>query len=294
MTQSVGKQLEDRGWLQGSIIEKVHSLPLIFAGTCIDVDPNELAALDFVLIIATQSCNIANANVNTVQLAVAYHIDSRDRNKEFNKHPRELDTRYISLVESQDGDGDGDGNNSVALLEHSVRINILEKIFIPKEMLLDIPRNEDLTFQEYDKSSFVDWLGSHYTKPALPTQFNDMIATVRKKKSKPSRKKEKALVGDFLGVYVNIHPDRDLKENEQYKVQMLGLVDPTADLAEAQGCLDNYATILSTAGMNVVASAKHSTKISVAVLQDFKRLYLDELSYSEENDVPPDVRPGIY
>ncbi|TVL59203.1 hypothetical protein AYJ00_13620 [Shewanella algae] len=68
MTQSVGKRLEDRGWLQGSIIEKDHSLPLIFAGTCIDVDPNELAALDFVLIIATQSCNIANANVNTVQL----------------------------------------------------------------------------------------------------------------------------------------------------------------------------------------------------------------------------------
>lgn len=286
MTQPVGQQLEKRGWLQGSIIDKAQSLPLIYQSTCIDVIPDELAAHDFVLVVATQSCNIANIGVNTVQLAIAYHIESRDRNKEFNKHPRELDTRYNSLADTD--------SEEVALLEHNIRINIQEKIFVPKELLLNVDLDTDLTFQDYEQNSFVDWLGSHYTKPALPTQFNDMIAAVRKKKKKPTRNKEKALIADFLGVYVNIHPNRDLQEGEQYNVQLLGLVNPASDLENAKECLANYATILSDAGMNVKPAAKHSTQVSVALLQDFKRFYLDELSYSEESDTPPDVRPGIF
>ncbi|HHF3085174.1 TPA: hypothetical protein ACPJ1F_003383 [Vibrio diabolicus] len=288
MTQPVGQQLEKRGWLQGSIIDKAQSLPLIYQGICIDVNPDELAAQDFVLVVVTQSCNIANNGVNTVQLAVAYHIESRDRNKEFNKHPRELDTRYNSLVD------DTDGEEEVVLLEHNIRINIQEKIFIPKELLLGVDLDTDLFFQNYEQSSFVDWLGAHYTKPALPTQFNDMIADIRKKKKKPTRNKEKALTADFLGVYVNIHPNRDLQDGEQYNVQLLGLVNPASDLGEAEECLKNYATILSDAGMNVKTVAKYSTQVSVALLQDFKRFYLDELSYSEESDAPPDVRPGIF
>jgi hypothetical protein len=286
MTQSVGKQLETQGWLQGALIDRAQALPLIFQGVCIDIEPDQLAALDFMLVVATQSCNIANAGVNTIQLAVAYHIESRDRNKEFNKHPRELDT-YYSVLEEGD-------NEEAQAFERSIRINIQEKIFIPKELLLDVQLDENIIFSDYELSSFVDWLGAHYTKPALPTQFNDMIAAVRSKKSKPVRKKEKALVGDFLGVYVNIYPNRDLKDNEQYQVKLLGLVNPKSDENEALECLNKYATILSDAGMNVSVAAKLSTKVPVAYLQGFKRMYLDELSYSEENEAPPDVRPGIF
>lgn len=286
MTQSVGKQLEDRGWLQGSIINKEQSLPLIYQGTCIDVTPDCLAAHDFMLIVATQSCNIANAGVNTIQLAVAYHIGSRDRNKEFNKHPRELDTFYHSFEPT--------GSDEGKTLEQSIRVNIQEKIFIDKEKLLEVTLDGNVNFPEYELNSFVDWLGAHYTKPALPTQFNDMIADVRKRKPKPTRRKEKALNGDFLGVYVNIHPNRDLRDNEQYNVILLGLVNPTSSEEEALECLHSYSSILSDAGMHVNVSAKHSTKVSVAAIQDFKRLYLDELSYSEETEVPPDVRPGIF
>jgi hypothetical protein len=286
MTLSVGKQLESKGWLQGSIISKLSGLPLIYQGILVDIVAEELAGYNFVLIVATQSCNIANSAVNTVQLAIGYHIDSREKNREFNKHPREIDTWYNTIRST--------GSEEVIVLENSIRINILEKIFIPKALLLEVELSEDLIFQDYEKSSFVDWLGSHYTKPALPTQFNDLIATVKSKNNKKVRKKEKALITDFLGVYVNIHPNRDLNNGEQYKVKLLGLVKPQSDLDIAEKCLENYSTILSDAGMDVTKIARHSTKVSVAVLQDFKRLYLDELSYSEEEDSPPDVSPGIF
>jgi hypothetical protein len=286
MPLSVGRQLEKKGWLQGSIISDLSGLPLIHRGILVDITPEKLSESNFVLIVATQSCNIANEAVNTVQLAVGYHIDSRSKNREFNKHPREIDTWYNSICSI--------GNEEVIVLEKSIRINVLEKIFIPKELLLGVELSEDLVFQDYEKSSFVDWLGSHYTKPALPTQFNDLIAAVKKRNSKKFRSKEKALITSFLGVYVNIYPNRDLNNGEQYKVKLLGLVKPQSDLDIAEKCLENYSTILSEAGMDVTKTAKHSTKVSVAVLQDFKRLYLDELSYSQEEDTPPDVKPGIF
>lgn len=286
MTLSIGKQLESKGWLQGSIISKVSGLPLIYQGILVDIVAEELAEHDFILIVATQSCNIANSAVNTVQLAIGYHVDSREKSREFNKHPREIDTWYNSIRSK--------GSEEVIVLENSIRINILEKIFIPKALLLEVEHSEDLIFQDYEKSSFVDWLGSHYTKPALPTQFNDLIATVKSKSSKKIRKKEKALITDFLGVYVNIYPNRDLNNGEKYKVKLLGLVKPQSDLDIAEKCLDNYSKILSDAGMDVTKIARHSTKVSVAVLQDFKRLYLDELSYSEEENSPPDVNPGLF
>jgi hypothetical protein len=286
MPLSVGRQLEKKGWLQGSIISDLSGLPLIHRGILVDITPEKLSESNFVLIVATQSCNIANEAVNTVQLAVGYHIDSRSKNREFNKHPREIDTWYNSICSI--------GNEEVIVLEKSIRINVLEKIFIPKELLLGVELSEDLVFQDYEKSSFVDWLGSHYMKPALPTQFNDLIAAVKKRNSKKFRSKEKALITSFLGVYVNIYPNRDLNNGEQYKVKLLGLVKPQSDLDIAEKCLENYSTILSEAGMDVTKTAKHSTKVSVAVLQDFKRLYLDELSYSQEEDTPPDVKPGIF
>lgn len=283
MTLSVGKVLEERGWLQCTVIDKGCGLPLLYNGTLIDVDADSVAQYDFVLVVATQSCNIANKDVNTVQLNIGYHIDNKDKSREFNKHPRELDTSYYSLKTDE------------GAIEQNIRININEKVFIPKELLLEIEVAGDLFIQDYEKSSYVDWLGAHYTKPALPTHFNDQIAAVKRKNSKKFRKKEKSLSADFLGVYVRIHPNRDLVDNEQYKVQLLGLVKPGADIDVAGQSLGNYSTILSDAGMNVTHAARYSTKVSVAALQDFQRIYLDELSYSEETEeLPPDVSPGLF
>ncbi|MCU8069890.1 hypothetical protein [Shewanella sp. SM32] len=286
MSLSIGKQLEARGWLQGSIIDKEHCRTLLEHATLIDVDLDHLLSKDFVLIVATQSCNLANDNVNTAQLIIAYHIDKRDGSKEFNKHPRELDSFYIRF---------SDKNGEHLHIEQSFRVNILEKVFISKELLLNVSLNDNIVFGEYNKSSFVDWLGAHYTKPALPTKFNELVDASKKNLgAKKARKKEKALTTVFLGIYVNIYPNRDIEENERYKVNLLGLVSPKEDLTSAKESLDSYVEVLIAADMDVNAVAAHSTRISVAVLQDYKRFYLDELSYGSEQTPPPDVAPGIY
>lgn len=281
---SMGKAIESCGWLQGKLIPKASAQTILKEAILIDVELSELEAKDFDLIVVTQSCNLANEAVPTVQLAIAHHIDKRDKQKEYNKHPREFDM-YYSFVHEEDGESKS--------MEQNIRINILEKVFVHKSHLLTTTFNSDAVINDLELRSFVDWLGCHYTKPALPTEFNNQIDVVRRKNSKKFRKKEKGLSADFLGIYVLISPDRDLHKGEKYSVNMLGLVDPNSDIENAQKCLVEYADLLKEANMNVNFFAKHSTKVSVALLQDYQRLYLDDLSYGGGEPPPPDVNPGI-
>lgn len=280
MTRSTGKLLEDRGWLQCALIDKDQALPLLSKGILIDLSAETTAQSDFVLILATQSCNLAHSDVNTVQLGMGYHIGEKDKARQNNKHPRELDTFY--LLKKEEGP-----------VEQNIRININEKIFIPKDLLLNVNLREEMYIPDYEKKSYVNWLGSHFTKPALPTHFNDLIAAEKRKGGKKARKKEKALA-DFLGVYIQLYPNRDLGDNEKYQANLLLLVKPEADLDKAAQLLESYAEVLINAGIDVKQEAQYSTKISVAVLQNFQRIYLDELSYSEKGDLPPDVKTSIF
>lgn len=287
MTESISTTLEKRGWLQGALINKEQSLTLLAKSTLIDVILQDLEDKDFDLIVVTQSCNIASDKVTTIQLAIAYHLESRDKQREYNKAPRELDTYYFETIEIK---------GEATSIERSVRIKILEKVFLPKLELLSVSRKQDVLFAEKEKRSFVDWLGAHYTKPALPTQFNDMIAAQKNKTNgskKNARKKEKKLQTNFLGVYVNIIPNRDLQDGEQYSVQLLGLINSDADTSTAIQELDDFTNILKDAGMIIQSSVKSENQVSVAVIRNFTRFYLDELSYSENSHFPPDIHPGI-
>lgn len=281
---SIGSAVESKGWLQGCFIPKDKAMRLLQSSTLIDLDLDDLRTKEFDLVVVTQSCNLANNSVNTVQLAVAYHIEERERNKEYNKHPRELDTFY-TLISGDDVDSE--------TTQINIRICILEKIFAHKSLLLETTFSDDILFADQELRSFVEWLGCHYTKPALPTQFNSMIDAEKRKNSKKSRKKEKKLSADFLGIYVAISPDRDLEEDESYDVNLLGITPPKADIENANQCLKEYALLLADAGMEVKHRAMPSNKVSIHLLQDFKRLYLDELSYGAGDEPPPDVRPGI-
>ncbi|CAH7182273.1 conserved hypothetical protein [Vibrio chagasii] len=281
---SIGKAIESCGWLQGKIISKDNAQEILKNATFIDVEFSELADKHFDLIVVTQSCNLANEAVPTVQLAIAHHIGTRDKQKEYNKHPRDFDM-YYSFAE-------GEGEESTTMVQN-IRINILEKVFVHKSYLLSTAFNSQALIGDLELRSFVDWLGCHYTKPALPTEFNNQIDAVRRKNTKKFRKKEKGLSADFLGIYVLISPDRDIVQGETYSVNMLGLVDPSSDLDGAAECLVDYAELLEAAGMKVKYAARYSTKVSVATLQDYQRLYLDELSYGSGDAPPPDVKPGI-
>lgn len=277
--EGLGKHLEDSGWLQGAIITQSDAKKVIDASNCIDVDLQCIESREFVLIVVTQSCNLVNDCVQTVQLCIGELIESPNKGFEYNKNPRTLDTFFTSLSDNED---------PADIARQYIRIDILEKIFAPKDVLASVDFARNIKFSELEKRSFVDWLGAHYTKPALPTDFNNALSSIPSKKR---RNAEKGLSKDFLGFYVKIYPDRELRKGEQYSIQLLGLMMDEANKESADNAMQKYAELIKTAGVDVSAVAvMRKSEVSLAVFDDFSRIYLDELSYREGGNYPPDLR----
>ena len=74
--EGLGKVLEESGWLQGAIIRHSDAKEILQSSICIDVDLESIASRKFVLLVATQSCNLVNDVVQTVQLCIAELIES--------------------------------------------------------------------------------------------------------------------------------------------------------------------------------------------------------------------------
>tara|TARA_Y100000780_G_C13688973_1_gene418747 strand:+ start:1677 stop:2522 length:846 start_codon:yes stop_codon:yes gene_type:complete len=275
--EGIGRLLEESGWLQGAIIGPEYIERILSASTCIDVDAQAIERRDVVLVVATQSCNLVNEAVNTTQLCIAELIDAPNQNFEYNKHPRKLDT-FFSKGSNESPPGDID--------KQYIRIDILEKVFVSKDVLVDIDFERNIQFSELEKKSFVDWLGSHYTKSALPTDFNNILASSSQRKR---RKVEKGLSKDFLGFYVKIYPNRELKKGEEYNIQLLGLMMDEADKRSAESAMAQYKNLVEATGINVTGVAvMRKSEVSLAMFDGFSRIYLDELSYREGDNFPPD------
>lgn len=72
------------------------------------------------------------------------------------------------------------------------------------------------------------------------------------------------------------------------------MLDSDSDAEQANKDLESFATIMSDSGMIVQTAARSEKEISIAVIKEFERFYLDELTFgSNENNFPPDVSPGI-
>jgi hypothetical protein len=275
-----GSDLEAKGWLQGCIIEKQQALILLEMKDtiCIDIDKVKLAEEDFVLLVASQSCDIARNEVPSVQLLIARIVESRDPQKSYNSHPRLLDT-YVTKV------------NSEAVCEISFRISVLEKVFTPKLNLLEISYLDSVTWGVQEERSYRNWLGEHYDRPALPTSFNDLLKRSEKKLKAAAQQSNAHL----YGIYIRLNPNRELNQGEQYQVQLLGALTNNGNAVIAQSKIDRYKELLIAAGINVThAVVREKKQISMEVLEGMTRFHLDYLSYrTDTEELPAEVQPGI-
>ncbi|MGF1764838.1 hypothetical protein [Aliivibrio kagoshimensis] len=280
---SLGEQLEMNGWLQGSIISGNCAIETLKQCRVIDLDVSRLVKDEFILIVASQSCYIARSDdESSIQLVVASIIDKTDGNKEFNKNPRFIHCTGRTVIGSEE---------SAKIEEIYFEIKVVEKLFIKKKHLINTSIDHDISITEQDRRSFVNWLGGHYTKPALPTAFNDIINGIE---SKPYRRAEKALGAEFRGVYVSLEPKGEIdKANEIYKVQLLGLVFNESDEKAGSPKLEKLATLMKSVGLDVTVACLSPKKVSIDLLDRFTRIYLDDISYKQQVSLPPDVNPRI-
>lgn len=274
----IGNHLEQAGWRQGSIVRSEDVSALL-----------ELAGLsdcaDITLVVASQSCDIANNDIDAdpyIELSVARAIDQADGNLTHNKNPRILH----SFITSQTND------EEILSFTH-LELKAFEKLCIPKEHLNGLQPDSTKMLEQPQLRSYTSWLSSRYSRPALPTRFNQLIkAADPKGKIRGVTKKGST---QLTGVYVEISPDSEIDQHESYRVNLLGLLPSGVidDAGKAQKVIDAYADIMKAAGMDVVAKILNEDAVSLAVIRRFKRFYYDDLSFRDGTTLPPEAEVNL-
>lgn len=274
---NIGAQLEKAGWRQGSIAQEKNVSSLLDGKAGI----TEQLGNELILVVASQSCDIAYDNIKDdpfVEFSVGRVIDSQEGNFTFNKNPRILHTELLCKTENAD------------LCESIfIELRASDKIQISKQQLGGFFPDQKKFLANNRLDSYVHWLAARYTRPALPTTFNDQI-----RKADPKNKlKSKAKSIDSLlsGIYVEIIPDAELSDGQSYTVNLLGLVaaDFTGDIEKAEKVIGEYAGVMQTAGMDVFTSIQREDQVSIATIKRFKRFYYDDLSFKNNSSLPPEI-----
>ncbi len=270
----IGTQLEKAGWRQGSVVDSSDLEHLL-----------ELAGMepkpDLVLVLASQSCDIANNNIGLdpyVELSIARKIEEPVGHFTHNKNPRTLHTHIMFRT------GDGD-----VFVEENIELLAFEKAFIPKENLVDLQPDPDRALEDRHQKSYVAWLAARYSRPAFPTAFNERVRAADPKGK--LRDKSKKGNEQLAGIYVKIMPDAEVEGDETYNVNLLGLLPAgfDEDTSKAENAINAYADVLRNAGMGVVSTVRKEDEVSIAGIKDFKRFYLDDLSFREGTPQPPET-----
>lgn len=272
---NVGSSLEKLGWRQGSIISS-SDLKIILARW-----NSDLKICGDIAIVTTQSCDIANNRLTDepyIEVIIGQIVDKISDNYTFNKHPRIL---HLILKKRT-----GDEN---IFEDINVHVPAFQKIQIPKCIFLNLALSSELFLIDRELESFISWLAARYARPALPTVFNDRIEETDRKQKR--RKIAKQLDVALTGLYIEIIPDAEINEDENYSVNLLGLVyaDYEGDLNKVELLVNDIATIMKAANMDVVCKVLREDQLSVAVLRRFKRFYYDDLSLRNNNELPPEV-----
>ncbi len=271
----IGNQLEKAGWRQGSIVRPSH-LQHVLGIIDIPYEP------DLVLLLASQSCDIANNNVDSdpyIELSVARLIDATKGHLTHNKNPRTLHTH----ITCRTGDGD-------VFTEDNLELRAFERVAIPKGSLVGLQPDSDRVLEDRQLKSYVAWLAARYSRPALPTTFNNRIRAADPK----GKLRDKAKKGNeqLVGIYVEIVPDAEVEDDESYIVNLLGLLPAgfVGDSSKAENSINAYAEVLRNAGMEVTSAIQTEDRISLAAIKRFKRFYYDDLSIKEETPLPPETQ----
>lgn len=262
--------LEALGWRQGSFV-KPESVEKLLG----DIDSMFTISVNDLLIVASQSCDVASSQEEYIELSIVRLLPAGEFSKQYshNRHPRTLHIEANS-----------NSSDEKIILE----LKAHEKIQIKKSLLEEFEPNNSIYFLEENLNLYVDWLAGRYKRPALPTKFDQLIASSDKK---GKRKKIAKRANDYLaGIYVEIYPNRDITDDETYSVNLLGIASNDQSIISATDALNNYADILKDAGMDV-STPKVVTEfqVSVGTLRQYQRINFDYLSYEENNLLPPDV-----
>lgn len=265
--------MEAKGWLQGSIVSQGQ----------MEILSSNFDALsnDTFLIVASQSCDVANKSEETIEFSIARKVVSLDGNYTFNKNPRKL---HVSATTDE---------AELEISEIHLELLAHEKVSIPKDTLFSLgvlTPCDSISLKEGIIDNYVDWLASRYKRPALPSEFDRRVAQAWSKKDR--EKAFKSLSKYIKGVYVEITPFGEIEENSDYSINLLILIteeakNDSAIYERVEGLAHEYMTAVRTSRINTIGHKIEIEKnVSLFKFQLYKRLNFDALSYRNNDPLP--------
>jgi len=279
---SIGDELIQAGWRQGSIV-LAKDVPALLKGITDNYDPGTS-----VIIIASQSCDIANNNLASdpiIEISIARKIANINGNYTYNKSARILHTQFRSLTLN-------DELEAIQYHDINIELKAYEKFRLDKSRLTGIAPDPDYLLENKQLDSYIDWLAARYSRPALPTEFNNRIIANQKKLKKIAKKINKQI----SGIYVEITPNEEISNNQNYNVNLLAVLTPNYSelISDIEKSIDEIAALMKDAGM--VLSKPHiatEDKVSIATIKRFKRFYFDDLSFKEDTTHPVETKTNL-
>ena len=270
----IGTTLELAEWRQGSIVKEDDAIQILS-------QTNRALGKDEILIVASQSCDIASNRIDidpTIEFSIAQIKEQFNPILRFNQNPRIL---HLELLAANTGSQPTTGI-TVELFAH-------RKIVVEKFALENMKPDPTRGLPQLEKDIYVRWLAGRYDRPAFPTEFNRRLESARDK----IRQKAKKANAAVFGLYIELIPNTELAENETYTANLLALTNSSAesasDIHNAQALLDVLEAVMTLNNINVQSKIVSETEISIAVIKRFTRLHYDFLSLRENTPLPPSI-----
>lgn len=225
----------------------------------------DLNGLDFadedLLIVISQSCDIASDDEHDVEVHVARAIAAVDGNNTHRKNPRTLDL-----------------DTEIAGVRRLLRISQAERRRVPRKRLAKAEPAGVLP--EPHVQMLARWTAARYTRPALPDAFNERRRAARERVAKAAKRGGV----DVSGVYVALNSELELPDDEPYEIFVLGTVphDVAVDPRRwktACAAVNEIVEALRGPGIVVVeADTRSEANVSLEDIKQFARLELDYMS----------------
>ncbi len=196
-TPNFGAIIEQKGWRQGSIVRDKDTDELF-------VDLNIHRSKNECVIVLSHSCDLAHFDLESephAEINIATIIQQEDGNFTAAKHPRCLHLRLTHQ----------DGHDQAVSLKPSRRH------WVNRERFTTIEPDETRYLDRREIQYLAQWLAGRYKRAALPTAFNDRVMATKKKRGKI----HKHLSPRISGLYIRIHPFKELHPHETYDAQLL-------------------------------------------------------------------------
>lgn len=210
MPDSLGSQLDGKGWQAGAVIPHDRIPPLLPHLTRHGKEPPIVEAHDW-LVVVSQTCDVVQHDLEKEPLVEVLHcrpVEELRADYRGRKSTRQLDFR-----------ANNETHANVFLTAHAT----VDRYVVPREILLEFSPDEQRHLSDRAIINLQEWYALRYTRPAWPDAFANRITRNAKKKLAATLK---LVPTDDVEVRVAIKQyDQELPDEQSYNISVYFVVD---------------------------------------------------------------------